>query len=78
VRREEAAMVDVRNPAIAAYASDLAMAQHLDELLAELRDRGVTSRPLNILHYALELMPLNSECPRQPRLALPRCLSAAS
>jgi hypothetical protein len=32
-----------------------ALAQHLDEIIAELRDRGITPRPLNVLRYALEL-----------------------
>jgi hypothetical protein len=32
---------------------DHAMVQHLDELVAELRDRSVTPSPLNLLHYAL-------------------------
>jgi hypothetical protein len=44
-------------PALAldAGATNPALAQHLDELIAELRDRGITPQPLNILHYALEL-----------------------
>jgi hypothetical protein len=36
-------------------ANAAALAQHLDELIAELRDRGVTPRPPNVLQYALEL-----------------------
>jgi hypothetical protein len=39
----------------AADVTDPAQAQHLDELIAELRDRGITPQPLNVLHYALEL-----------------------
>lgn len=44
-------------PTLAAHActADTAQAQHLDELIPELRDRGITPRPLNVLHYALEL-----------------------
>ncbi|MCB5176773.1 hypothetical protein [Microvirga lenta] len=48
-------MSDLRNAALDAYSNDPASAQHLNELIAELRDRGVTPRPLNVLAYALEL-----------------------
>jgi hypothetical protein len=47
--------MDFRNIAIVAYASDAALTQHLEELIAEVRDLGATPRPLNIFHYALEL-----------------------
>jgi hypothetical protein len=36
-------------------AGDSTQAQHLDELIAELRDRSVMPCPNNILQYALEL-----------------------
>jgi hypothetical protein len=32
-----------------------ALAQHLDEVIAELRDCGINPRPLTVLHYALEI-----------------------
>jgi len=41
-------------PAPDACTSDPALAQHLNELVAELRDRGIAPRPLNVLHFALE------------------------
>jgi hypothetical protein len=34
--------------------TDAGIAQNLDELIAELRDRGVTPSSLNVLHYALD------------------------
>jgi hypothetical protein len=48
-------MPDLLTITVEAYACDPAQAQHLDELIAELRDRGVTPRPHSILHYAREL-----------------------
>jgi hypothetical protein len=29
--------------------------QHLDSIIADLRDRGVIPRPLNVIHHALEI-----------------------
>jgi hypothetical protein len=37
------------------YAVDPALSQHLDELIAELRDRSITPGSLNVLRCALEL-----------------------
>jgi hypothetical protein len=48
-------MSDLYTPNHEAHAYDFAAIQHLDEIIAELRDRGGTPRPFNILHYALEL-----------------------
>jgi hypothetical protein len=48
-------MSDLYTPNHEAQAYHFAAIQHLDEIIAELRDRGVMPRPLNVLHYALEL-----------------------
>jgi len=48
-------MLDLHALALDAFATDPVHAQHLDEMIAELRDRGITPRPLNILRYALEI-----------------------
>ena len=48
-------MVDLDTPHSDACVSDPAMTRHHEELIAELRDRGATPCPSNVLHYALEL-----------------------
>jgi hypothetical protein len=48
-------MPDLHIPTHEAHTFDFAAVQHLDEIIAELRDQGTTPSPLNVLHYALEL-----------------------
>jgi hypothetical protein len=48
-------MSDPHVLAVELNTNDASLEQSLAEIIAELRDRGITPRPLNVLRYALGL-----------------------